>query len=425
MKYLQIVVLPFLLLNFMGASAQVGGGIIQTPQNTEQNQQFINPVINQPETFLSPSENPDCPVIEIYNRLYPPVNLGFFYDKTNNVIVDRNATFPSQNSQIQVQSTPTSTYIYTDNTTNNFRYHVVIKYNSLPDVGKIRVVSAELISNGEFIQMWHIPVQGLSFCRDFSFWTSPQPKPQTVEDLIGKAGVEAIQQMQYIVPTVNQNTNVVYDGLFMQGIYGGVITLGILFFVFQRFYNQKKKRIERMRELADAKLIHDTVIDTSVKTKQIVVDFVQLGNELTRSMDEKFAKAQMFFDLSVQKIMEHSAKDPQKGKEEIAKIKEVLEKPKEEEIKVVEKKDPIQQVKDKIEGVFVPFRKDKKEEDKRTEDEKLIDAMKALPVEEVIKVYNEKYTIWEKNRKDEKLAKELRLISAVVNEMTRKKEDRK
>lgn len=209
-------------------------------------------------------------------RMFIPVTVGIQYPPTSDVVINRTASEGTQITNTETTSPTMNTInIYTNNT-DTLTYHVELHWKEILQAP--RIVTVELLSMGEIVVQERVPV-GNDFCKDIRITTSIKPHEKTVEEIVGAAGVEAINNMQQIVPALNQNTEVNYNGQLIQIGEGALIALGFSAFVFQRFYGAKTRRDA-------AKQLHETI--EKVRKMAINESIMLKNNALLRLEQEKW-----------------------------------------------------------------------------------------------------------------------------------------
>lgn len=217
----------------------------------------ISPMTGPLPAFVNMTKG--CTYEELENtRMFVPVTVGIQYPPTSNVVINRTAALEgTQITNTETTSPTMDTINIYSNNTDTFTYHVEMHWKEILQTP--RIVTVEILSMGELVKQDRIPV-GNDFCKDIRITTSIKPHEKTVEEIIGTAGVEAINNMQKIVPAVNQSTEVIYNGQLIQLGEGAILVLVISVFVFQRFYGAKARRdaskrlndtIEKVRQMAN------------------------------------------------------------------------------------------------------------------------------------------------------------------------------
>lgn len=386
-----------------------------------------------------------CSYEEMENTaMFVPVSVGVFYPPTSSVALNRTSANPTSTITEYETSTPQMDTITltTNNTNDQFTYHFDIKYPQSPTTPK--TVTFEVLSMGQIVKMDRVPVTN-EFCKDIRIITTTKPQPETLEQLLGQTGVNAINDMQNITPAVNQNTDTVFTGEIIQIGQTALLIIFIGVLVFYKFYGSKKQKdtakllMDTVEKLSDMSKTYSFLVKNqtlmkidqerwlSEQLKAINSAFSTLlhgigfdASLVLKSFEDTIAEFAKKHDLTMVRTTESSSQKILSDTEEITKnfnkMMEIPELPK----PVIEEKTFVEKIKD-IPGSVVEKIHPTKEEEKPVEEfsvEWYFKKNENLTLDKLHELFDKLYEPYLADQRNDKLRNELKSIEMLIVKKT-------
>lgn len=222
----------------------------------------------------------NCPVTHLFaNKMYIPVTIKLFHDKTPTFSVVPRSLTNSTNSLVQLDGNDPNAFLVTTNSTDQFDYHSIGSYTD----GLEHPVFAEYWSQNVLIGRDQFTTDKGYFCHHFLIDTSISPPVPDINKMIQDAQAGAFQGL---ISTVIEESGRVDSLTIVQ-----LVAVGFSFFVlviFLIFYNRsdsKSKKLIGQSEKAIKKL-HENIGGINMLMQHLVLSEKQI-NEKEKRRDER------------------------------------------------------------------------------------------------------------------------------------------